>query len=161
MPAASPLARRHPPGLKLLLEWQDDDLDDVCAKTRTHGHEVQFFACRPLSRIQGRLVPLWTTAWDSQPRTVTAHCVLGRARQAARSSASDAPLTHSVPSLASLKAVNGSCQSETALVARIARQQGCLFLFKLLRHTKARKAALVAVTPRDAGRDKTTARTIL
>ena len=39
--------------------------------------------------------------------------------------------------------------------------KGCLFLFKLLRKAKARKAALFAVTPRDAGRDKATERTIL
>ena len=78
-----------------------------------------------------------------------------------RSSASVAPLTCWVPSHVSRAAATATFLTRRSLVLAKHVSTSLLLLFKQLRHTKTRKAARVAVTPRAAARDKTAARKIL
>ena len=129
----------------------------IYAKTRT-WFAIGFFVRRPPSGLQGRLLPALKNCWGRKGWTAHRTSHLARAAKLlVRSSASVAPLTCWVPSDVSRAAAAATFLTRRSLVLAKHVSISLLLLFKQLRHTKTRKAARVAVTPRVVGRDKTTA----
>ena len=154
-------ASRAPPRESPLFKTGRTTIWRTSAKTRTPHAQVRFFVRRPLSGLQGRPLLALETCWVRLSADRTPHASPGEALRLGAYSASVAPLTTLVPSRASADAATATIRTIPLLLLAKRVSSELLPLFKQLRHTKTRKAARVAVTPRVAGRDKTTAHKIL
>ena len=154
-------ASRAPPRESPLFKTGRTTIWRTSAKTRTPQPQVGFSSADLFQGSKGVLYLLWRPAGDANAGRRTAHTSSEAAQLLVRSTASVAPLTCWVPSHVSRAAATATFLTRRSLVLAKHVSISLLLLFKLLRPTKARKAAHVGATPRDAGRDKTTAHKIL